>query len=102
MTSQTKKFIEISDVKAVQMKCKDCGAVLTLPIEKAINVSRLFVCPHCQRPWVRLPQGATAELAVKECIDAIRTMADILNGQQFDGFSLTLEIANEEKNAAGK
>jgi len=97
MTSQTKRFIEISDVKAVQMKCADCGAILALPIEREINVSRLFVCPHCQRPWVKLPQGATAELAIKECMSALQQMATILSSKQFDGFSLTLEIATDEE-----
>jgi len=97
MTSQTKKFIATGDVKAVHMKCNDCGAVLALPLEKEINVTRVLVCPHCQRPWVRLPNGATAELALKECIDALRQIAAVLESKQFDGFSLMLEIANDDK-----
>jgi len=44
-----------------------------------------------------LPEGVSAEVAVKQCIDALRTMGSILKGQQFNGFSLALEIPPDEK-----
>jgi hypothetical protein len=99
MTSQTKKFIEPSDILSLRIQCTNakCGATLMLPISGDIDVKRLYVCPNCERPWVRLPSGTTAELAIAECVGHIKTLSGLLSGGQFNGFALSLEIQEETK-----
>lgn len=95
MTTQTKKFIEPSDILSLRLECAKCHATLLLPISGEIEVKRLYVCPNCERPWVRLPSGATAELAIADCVTHIKTLTGMLSGGQYNGFSLSLEIKEE-------
>lgn len=95
MTTQTKKFIEPSDILGLRLECADCHATLLLPISNDVKIKQLYVCPHCQRPWVRLP-GATAEIAIAECMAHIRTLSGMLSGGQYNGFTLSLEIKQDE------
>jgi len=97
MTSQTKKFIEPSDILGLRLDCADCGATLLLPISHEVKIKQIYVCPHCQIPWVKLPNGSTAELAIAECMERIKTLSQLLGSGQFEGFSLLLEIKEEIK-----
>src|ERR1017187_8363995 len=95
MTTQTKKFIEPSDILGLRLECADCHATLLLPISKHVKIKQLYGCPHCQRPWVRLPDGATAEIAIADCMMHIKTLSGMLSDGRYNGFSLSLEIKEE-------
>jgi uncharacterized paraquat-inducible protein A len=98
MTSQTKHYIQLSDILAVRFECKECGAAVSLPISMKINFSRISVCPNCGNPWATIMQ-TSLESDLKLTADAIfRATAlltqhqKILEGAGFKGFSLALEV----------
>jgi hypothetical protein len=98
MTTENKRFISVDEVLSVVLQCttESCGASLSLPIGSEIDVSRLYLCPNCQRPWLRSGQGQTAEIAVQKCIQEIKALASTLSSPAFGGFSLKLEISFED------
>jgi hypothetical protein len=98
MTSQTQKFIEMSDIIGLRFQCthQDCGAVLLLSMTKPLEVKRLATCPHCNRPWLRT-NGGTVELLLAECMEKLRTLDSELKG--YKGISLMLEVKQEPKEA---
>jgi hypothetical protein len=79
MTSQTKHFIELPDVVAVQLACRRCGAAVCLSLAKEIRLETFRICPNCSEPWLALPGGSTVELTVKEFITALRTLACLIH-----------------------
>jgi hypothetical protein len=99
MTSQTKKFIEMRDIIGLRLQCThtECQATLLLPLSKAIDVNRLIVCPHCQRPWIRT-NGDTMEPLIATCMDKLKTLANEL--KNYKGLSLMLEIKSDEAERA--
>lgn len=93
MTSQTKVFIELSDITALRLECKRCKATLSLALSNEIDVKKLRVCPNCSNPWTMLPEGNTIELTVKGAIDSLKTLAASIVRDAFPlGCSLTLEV----------
>jgi hypothetical protein len=97
MTEQTKRFIAPSDITSLQVICNGCATTVLLPLDREIDVKRFYVCPHCQRPWIRTPEGASAEVAIEDCIRALRDVRRLLQSRQFTGFSIALEIIAEEE-----
>lgn len=95
MKNQLKRFIDPGDVIAVRIDCKHCQVTISLPVSKDIDVDKLLVCPYCTRPWLRLPDGTTGEIQVKQCIREIRVLSEMLSSGRFKGFALQLEIAKD-------
>jgi hypothetical protein len=57
MTTQTKRFIELSDIIGLQLECKKCGIsllvggeTLTASLVDPHNMT-LSKCPTCDTPW---------------------------------------------------
>lgn len=99
MTSETKKFIETRDIIGIRLECTRCKAALLLPftgLPQLLDFERLRVCPHCQIPWTRLPDGSSAEAAVMQCVDKVRVLNALLETGRYSGFSLMLEIKDEK------
>lgn len=96
MTTQTQKFIEPSDIIGLRLECAKCHAILLLPISGEIEVKRLYVCPNCERPWIRLPNGSTAEVEIEQCMAHIKTLNGLLSRGQYNGFLLSLEVKADE------
>jgi hypothetical protein len=95
MTTQTKKYIELSDIVGLRFACKNekCGAVLTLPLAENINLTHpLQKCPHCGVGWAVI-NGSGYEGYVQRFIEGIKRM------EQPFGFALTLELKDEPKSA---
>lgn len=92
MTRKTSDLIEPSDIAALRIECNECHSVLSVPLSRDIDVTRLLVCPHCQAPWIKLTNGPSAERAVSGCISAIKDLNQILRSGKFAGFALSLEI----------
>jgi hypothetical protein len=97
MTSQTKHFIELSDLVALRFQCKkeDCGATFTLPLSRALNTKKLAMCPHCERPWLNIAIGEVGERAIWEFAKSLTELARVMNEQSLsfaDRVSMVLEI----------
>jgi uncharacterized Zn finger protein len=92
MTSQTKKYIELSDIIGLRFECKnaECGASLTLPMLEDINRTHpLQKCPNCGQVWVQFADS-TYELEFKKLVSTLRIIANAAMGCRF-----TLEINPE-------
>ena len=99
MTTQTKTFIEVSDIIGLRVDCGKCGATVTLPISDGMNFKGLSRCQNCNEPWLDVMKS-TIEPEVSACASAIKAASDRLAAWQkslkehgSSGFSLTLEVA---------
>ncbi|MGD0158494.1 MAG: hypothetical protein ABSB50_20580 [Terracidiphilus sp.] len=88
MTSQTKHYIELSDILSVRCDCKECGASLSLPLASNL-ADALFKCPKCGKSWVRF-QGGTYELTIATFMKSLEDLKGLLPNA---GFNLHFEIA---------
>jgi hypothetical protein len=85
MTSQTKKFIEISDIVGLRFDCKnpECGASLSLPLNQGVNrTDTVQRCPHCGKSWTMLSDADYA-VQFKRLLDMLRTLSDAPIGCRF-------------------
>ena len=103
MTSQTKKFIELSDVIGVRFACKKCGCALFLDIHRDNDTMNnllasankiLSKCPTCASPWASLPDGRLA--FDSEIKDFFRRMQQVKEIESKFGCTINLEIKDEE------
>lgn len=101
MTSQTKSYIELPDILAMQLVCKKCQASVTLPIysESGVSMTGIRVCPNCNEPWIQNTEGSNIEPSVKKFVAALVEFNGIVKRwSEFykdGGFSLSLEINPE-------
>jgi DNA-directed RNA polymerase subunit RPC12/RpoP len=95
MTVQAKKFIAPGDVAAMRIDCTRCGASLSIPISGSIRIDRLYGCPNCNEPWLKLPSGASLDLEVRNCVAALNELAQRLKHKEYGGFNLHLEVRDE-------
>jgi hypothetical protein len=94
MTSQTKVFLDPSDIVALRLECKQCGATLTLALSGAIEAKKLRTCPHCNNPWTMMHEK-TIEPLVEKVINSLSSLNRSMDESGFPwGCSLTLEIKN--------
>ena len=94
MTTQTKTFIELSDILTLKFTCDDCGCTLSIPVSRDLSKSeeknKLDTCPMCRLPWLShgqnsyLPSGAGF-------VTGLNTLQSTLSNKI--GFSLALELA---------
>jgi hypothetical protein len=101
MTSQTKKFIELSDILTLQFECKNatCKATLTLSVSQELRKQTLFACPACKQPWA-LVNGGECESTIRDFLSAFGKLQHTLNSKPDSfpaGFLLRLEIREEIK-----
>ena len=61
MTIQTKHFIELTDIVALRLVCKNCGTTLSVLLSDAKlttgeNSPNMFLgnCPSCHHSWADL------------------------------------------------
>lgn len=98
MTSQTKRYIELSDVLALRFTCKGCGSALDIPISKPLNgredKEKLNTCPVCLQRWALRNEG-NYHPAIAGFTTALKTLSDVLNMGEV-GFSLTIEVKDEK------
>lgn len=103
MTIQTKHFIELSDLLALRLVCKECGATLTLLLsdEKLAtgeNRPQMFLsdCPVCHHNWAEIG-GSSYEPLIRRATASLHKLKELLHGEAAAplGFALTLEIRPE-------
>jgi uncharacterized CHY-type Zn-finger protein len=87
MTTQTRHYIEVSDIVAIRCECNKCHAVLTLPLSKDVGEA-LLVCPRCGKGWAR-QENTTAQLLINEFAQKAEQLASTI---PFMGLSLSLEV----------
>jgi hypothetical protein len=87
MTSQTKRFIELSDLVGLQLECKNpkCGVSLLAGGETLLSLAdqqnmTLSKCPTCETPWTvptTYPIQMGYDTEVKKFLRMIETMRRI-------------------------
>ena len=98
MTSQTKHFIELSDIVGFRIECENerCRASVCIGMDKALRTSSLRACPYCNEPWAQLPEGSNIEPTIQKFVDGMVSFQDILRRRKEilgdKGFSIMLEI----------
>jgi hypothetical protein len=92
MTSQTRHYIEVSDILAIRCECRECHAVLTLPLSRDAGKS-LLVCPRCNKGWAR-QENSTSEVLIDEFAQKVEQLAGTLPHL---GFALALEIKHKDQ-----
>ena len=92
MTSQTKHYIEVSDIIGIRCECKECHAALALPLATDVGKS-LLICPRCGKGWARQAHS-TSEVLIEEFARKVEQLANAL---PFLGFTFLLEIKEEER-----
>ncbi len=95
MTSQTKTFIEPSDIIGLRLKCQhsECGAEILVALDKPLKAERFATCPVCRRPWLR-ENNTSLEPAVDIAIARIEELSAGLKSHPW-GVNVTLEIKPE-------
>jgi len=102
MSTQTKQFIQPSDILAVVFECNNCHAKVTLPVAKSTQFGALGTCPNCQTPWLHAGQNTCEPVLTKctesiaETVDRLERWEEILKASNSKGFSLTLEISPDK------
>lgn len=93
MTSQTKKYIEFSDILSLCCECKhgNCSTSLSVPLE-GVSGKELRYCPKCAESWVDLG-GSSFEQLFTELATKIRRIKE---SQAHLGCAITLEIRDEQ------
>jgi hypothetical protein len=95
MTSQTRYFIELSDLTAWRFQCKSCHASLELALDK-IERGVLNVCPNCRAHWALIPTSEYAQAGFDSYftnfLKAVLDLKRELGEKSVLGFSMTLEI----------
>ena len=94
MTSQTKKFIELTDIAAFRFRCKNegCGAELCLPLTANYSRDRCAdACPNCGSGWLAIDNGAGMTTSTAQSLE--RFVKNIQEVLRWPGrFELTLEL----------
>jgi hypothetical protein len=98
MTSETQRFIELSDILSLKLKCKGCGSALTIPSTRQMamreELGKLSTCPICRKPWATL-EGSTYEPLIIEFVSSLNKLRTAFKDAPI-GFALTFEVADEE------
>ena len=97
MTSQTKRFIQLSDILGLHFECTHCDSTLLIPLSREIFIKKLYACPHCGNPWIKRLEGGSVESVISDCIERLKALREALTGGLYDSFSLTLEVKNEDE-----
>ena len=70
MTVETRTTIQLSDVTAVEFKCKSCGRVLSWPIEAAKVPTECDCRGYMQPGW--MPIGSETYAGLVKLLDLIK------------------------------
>ena len=96
MTSETKKYIEISDFLALRFTCKGCQSALDGPLSRPLigreDEQKLNTCPVCLKPWA-LQAENNYHQTISGFTKALKALSDL---QKIVGFTLTIEVAPEK------
>jgi Zn-finger nucleic acid-binding protein len=98
MTIQQKRMIELSDILAFQLICKECGVSLSIPVSSNLKNERPSKCPSCDEVWMTPVTGSIRKLLdLKEVLISLKS--SIGNGSA-DRFNLMIEISSDPVSTA--
>jgi hypothetical protein len=100
MTSQTKHFVELSDIVGIQIECKhsDCGVSLLVHGESVASLAdrhstTLTKCPSCGGDWAGNQDKTPAQMGLdSEIKDFLRMVERIRSLEDKLGCQLRFEI----------
>jgi hypothetical protein len=101
MTSQTQKFIQLTDVLALHFRCNSCGASLSVsPNEYKRRQKQGFLssCPICNGSWASV-NGSSVEPVITKFVESFENLNQVLEKKEGAfpvGFSLFLAIKDEK------
>ena len=78
MTTQTKQYIDLTDIIAFRFDCTKCGATLSLPVSAAHLKPALNSCPHCDAMWASTP-GRSHSDVILDFREALKKVQSILD-----------------------
>jgi len=87
MTEETKRYIAVSDIIALRLSCKTCGATVTRPM-KEFKRGIDQQCGNCHTPWSDTADKLHIE-AVERMVGLIKQVEHLVKDENFD---LSLEI----------
>ncbi len=75
MTSETRTFIEASDVFGIEIGCPKCNLAIFYPItvERVIEIGSF--CPHCNHPFFDVVKDAVYPGRHYPAVDALQEIA---------------------------
>jgi hypothetical protein len=79
MTTETKTFIELGDVIAIQFQCRKCGTTISRSVAESTKPIR--ECPTCQTLWAE--HGTSEEKRVCNLALLIEQTKQSLEGRDF-------------------
>lgn len=98
MTSQSRKYVEPSDLTALRCDCNHCHASISLPFAVEGKAESLFNCPNCKRSWSVFIQGDKPQSihnTIATFMSSVNKLVEDL--RRTDGFTVTLEVLDETK-----
>jgi uncharacterized paraquat-inducible protein A len=96
MTSQQKRTIELSDLKAFCFTCKKCGAMLSIPVTSELEENRPARCPACNEQWKVSNVDSISRLAALK-FDLMKLSESL---GEYDRFTLAIEISPDPVSSA--
>ncbi|MGA2371143.1 MAG: hypothetical protein ABSG11_10785 [Candidatus Korobacteraceae bacterium] len=101
MTSQTKHYIELSDILALRFECKNCKTSVTFGMSQNFDLKKLSDCPGCKKTWVYDGYDISIQAEIEEVINSIKRLSGILGpeGKFQTELRLFLEIAQSPESA---
>lgn len=89
MTSQTKKFIEVSDILAFRFQCNQCSSMVVTPLKGYSDMPG--ACSNCGHEFTNLQNREVQQLFK----NLITTLDRVQQAAKLKGFSFSLEIASD-------
>ncbi len=93
MTSQTKQFIEVSDLLGVRLECKYCGGSLLISLRKTVTLP--LTCVNCNSDWFDDPDSL-ARGAIGNFVGVVKKLGSLLEKQ---GVKFSIEVTPPEKSS---
>jgi hypothetical protein len=86
MTSQTKLYIETSDIVALRIEC-GCGSAVSTPINGFLSIPQS--CSNCGTPFIGYESPRTLQETFNEVVSSLQKVQRIADHRKF---KFTLEI----------
>ena len=78
MTSQTKHYIELSDIVALRFECKNCKTSVTFGMGQNFDLKKLSDCPGCKNTWVYDGYDISIQNEIEAVIRSINRLSETL------------------------
>jgi hypothetical protein len=96
MAKETKNFIELGDMKAVVLKCKQCASTMSFPLAGPTHVPAS--CTNCGRDWDQSGSSTGFNAIVAQFITRTRGLKEAFEGpvSAAVGYTMSMEVDIEK------